>query len=339
MLFTIAVFRFPTDDLRISFQLLAEVGAYAVFAYLLWGINKWMAMFAIIVCISSLFPQYDKATFLASHAVFYGLLWYYVVYEKGDVDLILNAMCLIAMVNVFFLCLQFLNIDPLFDPLSNGAKDLCTGVMGNQNETSAVLALCFPAFLRKKWWLLIPIVLVGLALSKSFGGVLAVIIGGLYYSWNKIDKRVVVGVFVLLLIGFLLIDTPGIIHRWDTWVVAAKLYIQHPLLGSGIGHWKYIFVNIDIGGRGVWMPTAHNEYVQGIFEMGMPFIIILIGFLLALRIRLKKANDILVVASIIILINCFVNFPLHIAVTAYMILTWIAIIDRSYHGKTEFPTR
>lgn len=326
------MFRFPTDSIRVSFQLLAEVGAYAVFAYLLWGINKWISLFAILVCFSSIFPQYDKATFLASHAVFYGLVWYYIVYEVGNREHILNCMCIVALFNVLFLTLQFFNICPFFEPIS-GDMDMCTGLMANQNEVSAVLALCFPAFLRKKWAYLIPVILIGLAFAKSFGGVLAVGVGVLWYLW-RINKALSVAVSLVGMGLFLIIDTPGITHRLETWIIATKLYIQHPIIGCGIGHWKYVFANIDVGGHGVRMATAHNEYVQAIFEMGFMSILLIIGFVTTLLKRAK--TEIFVVVSLVILINCFVNFPLHIAVTAYLILTWFALIDRGYNGTNKF---
>lgn len=322
--------------MRLSFQLLAEIGTIVVFAYLLWGINKWIAMFLVVVCLSSFFPQYDKATFLASHAIFYGIVWYYVVYKRGDVGSILNILCVIAMANVAMLCLQSIGIDPLYKAISGDAV-LKTGFMSNQNETSAVLALCFPAFLRGRWKLFIPIIFVGFFITGSFGGFIAVIIGSVYYFWNRINKgTLVVGVAVVVG-AFVFTDTLWSMHRWHTWVKAGELYSRHFIFGAGIGHWKYVFSNIVINGyESTRMLQAHNEFIQGVFEMGIPFIVVLTGFLSSLALKIKRLDNIFKVAIIIILINCFVNFTLHIAVTAYIILTWIALIDRSYYnGKNK----
>jgi len=332
ILLTISVFRFPTDQLRLSFQLLAEFGSILALSWFLWRVNKWMALFMVSVCLSSMYPQYDTATFFATHSVLFGMVWYYFVYTTCDVDSLLNTFCVIALVNVLFLVLQFFNVAPFMEPLKGG-RDICTGLMANPNEVSAVLAFCFPAFLRKKWMYLIPLVLLGIALSESFGGALAVIIGGAYFLWNKIDKRFI-GLGFLITIGlFLAIDIPGFTHRFETWVVALRLYSEHWILGSGIGHWKYVFANINVADMGVRMDTAHNEFVQGIFEMGVPFILILIGFMYSWIKKLKKSDKIFTVAAICIVINCAVNFPLHIAVTAYMILTWLAVIDRKAYGN------
>jgi len=314
--------------LRLSFQLLAEAGTVAVFAYLLWRVNKWMAMFLVIVCLSSFFPQYDKASFLASHAVFYGLVWYYVVFIKGDMESILNVLCIIAILNSIILCLQYFGIDPIFASLGGGDIVHKTGLMANQNETSAVLALCFPAFLRNKWKFFIPFIFVGFFITGSFGGFIAVIAGLIYYLWSRINKGVLFVSVLIAIIAFTMVDNFWSQHRLDTWIVAFKLYTQHFIFGSGIGHWKYVFEGINIKGyEGTVMLQAHNEFVQGVFEMGIPFIVVLIGFILSLRI--KKLDDIFKVAMIIILINCSVNFTLHIAVTAYIVLTWLALIDKS----------
>ena len=289
-------------------------------------------MFLILVCLSSFFPQYDKATFLASHAVFYGMIWYYGVYKTGNKEYILNTLCVIALINIGFLVLQSFGIALIFN---HNGDTTCVGLMANPNEISAVLALCFPAFLRKKWNLFIPIVLLGLVLSSSFGGFIAVIVGSIYYLWKRINKVIIILGITATVILFMFFDTPGISYRLATWIVGLKLYLEHPIIGSGIGHWKYVFSNISVNGMETRMLQAHNEYLQGMFEMGLPFLVILGGFLVTMWHRLKKLDDIYKVAMIVILINCFVNFPLHIAVTAYMILTWIAIIDKGYHNEKD----
>jgi hypothetical protein len=303
----------------------------SVLAFLLWKINKWVAMFGVLVCLSSLFPQYDKATFLASHCVFYALVWYYAVYEKGSAAQMLNAMCVIALANIVFLVLQFFDMDPL---LTQVGKPVGVGLMTNPNEVSALLALCFPAFLRKKWAYFTPVVIIGLILAKSFGGVVAVVVGVMFYAYGKIDKFWIAMAGLGSLMAFALVDMPGFSHRLDTWIIAAKLFVEHPVTGCGVGHWKYVFSGVIIPGHeGTRMLTAHNEFVQGAFEMGVFFIVVLVGFTTAMTKRLRELDDKLKVAVVIIFVNCFVNFTLHIAVTAYLVLTWIAIIDRSYYNE------
>jgi O-antigen ligase len=207
--------------------------------------------------------------------------------------------------------------------------------MANPNEVSAVLAFCFPAFVRKKWAYFIPLIVVGLILSKSFGGMLSVMVGLAVYASFFIDKFFVLIFFVSIVAAFSLIESPGIKERFDTWMIGLKLFKQHFLFGSGIGHWKYVFSEIDIFGNNKRMLTAHNEFIQATFEMGIGFVFIIIGYLVDVYKKLKNLNLIYTMAIVIITINSAVNFSFHIAVTAYLALTWLSLINKEVQNETE----
>jgi hypothetical protein len=61
----------------------------------------------------------------------------------------------------------------------------------------------------------------------------------------------------------------------------------HPLIGFGIGHWKVIWQYVQ-NPFDLWFAQAHNEYLQGLFEMGIMFPLIVIGYFVRVVKKYKK---------------------------------------------------
>ncbi len=86
--------------------------------------------------------------------------------------LLYDFIILIAALNLAWQILQCFGINILHVP-APGFETVRPGLLSNINETSALYALCFGAFLRPKRYFLIPIVILGLILSASLSGVIA----------------------------------------------------------------------------------------------------------------------------------------------------------------------
>jgi len=124
------------------------------------------------------------------------------------------------------------------------------------------------------------------------------------------------------------IDSPSILSRWETWNIGWNCIQQHWLLGSGIGHWKEVFRTNLI--HGYWFKYAHNEYLQGLFEMGIAFPLIVAGYLadtVRRGWRVRKEIALPGMALMIIAVNSMFNFLFHIAVLAMIALAWMAILE------------
>jgi len=334
-----AVFRLPVrpGELRVSFALLAEAAVGLTLALALWRYaNRWVASFLVLALVSSFFPFYDRASFLAFHGIFYMALWYgLVIFVVAQTDrsalegcgLFLNALCIAALFNVVFVVLQVLDVDPLFEPIGGG-RSVPAGLMANPNEASALLAFAAPAFWRPRWrWGLVA-VLAGLCMVKSVGGPLALGCGAVFYGVVRGRLYLSLG---LALAGVLfyafLIDAPGF-ERWPVWKQGLKLYTQHWVMGSGIGHWKYVFHSQENLARfGVHWSMAHNELLQGLFEMGIGFAVVLAGYLRNAWRRYHAGALVPATALVIILVNSLVNYSFHIAGTAMVAVTWLAILE------------
>ena len=325
----VSLFRFPADSLRLMFRVLFEGGVVVLFAGALWKYNKTIAAFLLASFLMLWFPQYDKMSYLAFQAVFYGLIWYWLTIKVVNVNAVYNAICLVGLANVAMIIVQFFYLDPLYTPLSDAGR--CTGLMSNQNETGALLAFCFPAFLRKSWLKCLPAIIIGLILAKSSGGMLA--IGAVVIFWmliNNMRKQAVL--LVAVVSGYMVIDGPTIDQRLDAWTVGLNLFTQQPL-GAGIGHWAAVFSVVELETTQSRFLQAHNEYVQLIFEFGVLGICLLVSYFryffksVKTLLGYNKSDFIPAFGVVSLMVNCFVNFPMHIATTAMLGVTWLSLFD------------
>jgi len=344
-----AVLRFPCDDIRLSFRLVFEFAVVAGLGLIVWRFNRWLALFLGLALVSMMYPFYDRHSYLAFQAVFYGAAWYMLLIlaitrKKGHV--ILNAICILAFFHIVMLILQAVDMDPLFTPV-NGGRAIPAGLMSNRNMVSALLAFCFPAFLRPRWAWGIPAVLLGLVLAKSTGGALALAAGMVFYclasaTGTRTMAGVIRNVLILLTVaaGIILyciyVDRPDMFgSRFDAWANALGYYKQHWIMGAGLGHWKVVFQRHMLTGGTVWWAAAHNEYLQGLFEMGISFALILFGYLQGVIRRFKKEAIIPATALVTVMVNSGVNFPFRIATTAMLAVTWMALMDIQTEGKNN----
>jgi hypothetical protein len=160
-----AIIRIPTDELRLSMRLFFELGVGYGLSVYLWQHNKWVAMFVALATFSVLFPiplirrfyvaflPNNKMNiwqgYMAFNAIVYGVIWYAMLLriDPERMHLAYNAMCIIALVNVYWLVLQSNNSDPLFHSKEDlSFRGLTVALMGNPHLASGLLAICFPAF-------------------------------------------------------------------------------------------------------------------------------------------------------------------------------------------------
>lgn len=328
LLIVAAVFRFPCDDVRGSFALLVDVGISVGFAAYLFRVNPWWGMFMGAASLSLIFPHYTQLSYIAHRAVLFGFVWIVIVYHANPEDM-MDAICIVALCNVAFLVLQFLGIDPLYH------TKYPVGLMANRNEASALLGISFAAFLRGRWKYFIPLVLLGLALTRSLGGFGCLVACAVVYCIAK-RERVILVMLILasLSFGFIATDGNPFNGRLQIWAAGIEYLKGHWVTGIGIGHWKWAFqlpvFFIDPGG-GLRASMAHNEFLQMFVEMGMVFPVIAIGYVVHL---VRKSKDIVsTMAMASVLASCCYHFLFHIGTTAMMAATWVAIWQRKNDQK------
>lgn len=344
----LSVFRFPSDDFRLSMRLLFEVFATLAIVYWTWQINKWVAMFLLLSMVSMIFPFYGQQSYVAFIAIVFGVALYNLSVQYLDTNVAMNAICIVVIINCIYLTFQYFNADPLFVQKGNDFIGLSVALMGNKNLASAIIAIGFPAFLRPKWLFFLPLVAWGLYFAKSSGGVLAVAIaiiayGLIYYlalEKKSVPEKVrncgvlIFGMSAVFYAYFYLYDnsTGGLFHndRVMAWIYALTLYKQHWLMGAGLGHWSIIGHIKRPELQGLWWVNLHNEFLQALFEMGVGFVVILCGYFINILRRIDfKSCAIPLSALVAICANSFVNFPFHIGTTALIGILWLSLLEKS----------
>lgn len=339
ILATAVIIRFPVDDLRLEMEFLVRLAAVAGFALFLWRINPWWAAFLVLAGISQVYPVYTRASYLAFDAVLCGAVWFGVLaslLRRRDLPVLYNTMAMICCFNVFWQVLQALELDPIFASIAEGPMPR-VGFMLNENFAGAFTAFCLPVFLRPKWRWGLAVVGLGLFLAQTSLAVFSAFAGLLF--WGVVKKRMFLSL-ALAVAGsagyILLVDGPGF-ERWPVWRLGLLGWIDEPWFGFGLGHWALLFTKpVSGAGSGIWM-QAHNEFLQGLFEMGVGFAVLCIGYMAgawnALRARRREALLIPATALVIVAVNSAANFPFHVGATAIVAITWMACFEIERSGK------
>lgn len=330
------------------FSLAVFLGLAAV----MWLVNKWFSLF-MVLCIVSIVknstyavgtafiqvPRLSEQSLSAVTSIGFAAIWYLIIVKSvRNVDAMLTAICCLALANVLYQGVQWMRWDFIMTPKIGAPDNIwynpLVGFMGNRNHTSALLAMCFPAFLRRRWLWGIPFVIFGLWMAKSMGGITALIIGMVFYGllFYRQDIRYQIAlVFSVAVIGFVMVKTLGrgadFGGRLTAWHNAITLYKQNWLLGCGIGNWAPMFSIVDLH-KGMRWTHAHNEYLQTMFEISVGFPLILGGYVAKLTERFHVKQAVIpLTAVVIIAVNAFYNFPFHIPQTALVAITWMAILE------------
>jgi len=334
------VFRFKIASFRTGYELSFLYFVSVLFSYYLFRKNfKLEACFLMLCVLMSYYPACTLRSIHSLRLILIGLVCYYLLC-KSDIELrlFLNSLCVYCMVHVAFLCLDSFGLEPYLI-FGMTAESTGIGLTANPNEASALIALCTPAFMRKNWFYLIPALMVGLVMSGSFGGALAVI---LVFTWAayRHNKRIVSLVLLLFLVAGFAIDNP-VNHRLYMLVQAVNVWFDNNLVfGFGIGHFQYIAKKFALGSVDglAYFHRAHNTFFHGWFELGHMFIILLVFYLAKLA-KLVKNNNILQYAGIAVFVVCNVNSAFRInAINGLIIIAWISFMIKEGRNNEQSET-
>jgi len=337
----IAFIHFPAKNMRALFEFMVVCASLLVFAIFLYeNVNKWVAVFLLLALISHSLPAFlytGKLNTMQSHLVLInitvGCLFYSVIVLKcQNCERIFDALCIVAMLHLYILFFEAFIVKWRFP----------TGLTANPNESSALMALCAPAFFRKGWLFFILIPVVGLILSKSFGGVVGLCLAFIIYAGlNGYKFWPPVLIFSGLIFYTLFIDAPDISRRLNIWTEAVKLSVHHKtyLLGIGLGRWTEIYQDV-IKVKPIFkgIIRLHNTFIQNYIEMGIVSIFITVNFLISVILRARELTirDFKIPRHCIISLSslgavigvCIANSAFRMnAINGMLIILWLAILE------------
>lgn len=360
---------------RMNKDVVLEWGVVAFIALLIK--NRWLGGFILWFLISQIINVYtpvvglNKAFILQLHTVVIFSFFYYLLFEnvnKKNVNKILDIIAATCLIQILMMLLQYngtwIGIMPLYwqraqtagqiigeyylHPLvpimvfKNSLQFDCPGFLDMVNTSSGYLAMCLPAFFRKKWHWGIPFVFAGLWISRSLGGLLPAIIITFFYVVVK-QRRYLIPVLlglVLFVGGFFwkyerittLLQGTG---RVDLWTAGLRIFKKRWVVGWGAGQSSYLWrVALSLVKTPAKWVHYHNEYLNLMIELGSIGLVIFIGYITDLFIKIKR-NDItfiLVLGILAGLMNCFVNFTMH-GSAAIILITYLAMADGLTRGE------
>lgn len=162
-------------------------------------------------------------------------------------NIVYNAVCGVCLFNATLQLAQMLGLNFPRGIASVGMYGW-PGMFGNSNEISIFMAMGLPFFFRRKWAYLIPVMVLGLFLSRTTGGIIAAVVMSCTYLLIKFenwyDKGMVALVIVAMAIAFVsFVDKFNMDSQmknrgmvWKTTVVAANVKPQ----GWGFGQYENV---------------------------------------------------------------------------------------------------
>lgn len=324
-------------------------------------INLWIGLFLCYSVFSaSRHPTTDTGAALLS--VILGCVLLVVLYHAHNKKAVVTLFVLFGIMNLIFIIAQ-VNGSDHFITKAKGVYlpdgQIRMGFVDCRNSLSAAFAFCFPIFWSRRLFWGIPLMIIGLIMAKTVGGVLATVPTFLYFGHVFLGKKIIIAVLIIM-IGVLAyiqyVDRPDPGGRLAAWTLAADLQkrkAHNPWLGAGLGMWSEIFGYRDPKtnecvpckiiqeragyAKPVWYQQAHSEPIQVNFEMGRIGIGLIVGYFLSVLLRVRKIEDprpILILLAIII--DSMVFFPIHIPLLSVVIILTIAWVERELCEPSKY---
>ncbi|MGA1840019.1 MAG: O-antigen ligase family protein [bacterium] len=253
-----------------------------------------------------------------------------------------------------------------------------TGTFYNSNHLASFLA-CLSMFLfarmifnrpfRKKYVLKIIIILFlvsALFLTRSRGGILALIGGGIGFIPLINKKKIAFSFMIAALVLLLLIPNPVInrlkqvqindvyaYSRFSMWKSALSMLRDHPLFGIGIGNFEFYSYRYAFPVEKAWARYArvaryaHNELLHLGAEMGIPGILFFLAAIFTVFIKdFKKRRNTgvdnnscsthpyhadekaILIVILTLLFHSIVDFIFHIPAILFVLIIFVAWISK-----------
>lgn len=301
------VLALPSLPLRVGQQALAICAVMWFIASFLIR-NVWLKLFAFWNIIRFVMfvnePSFFTLLVTIMLLVFYETITREI--KENQVTLILNAICIVSLVEIVFIILQACGIWISYVPkdfkpaewtilLPNRFVSISmylgkpmeffgsiSGTTGGRNFASALIGMSFPAFIRAGWWKCIPLLVLALWLTHSFNGIIPVLVVVFLYTLSFINNiKAKIAVFSVTLTVFLAYflrfeNLKDVLfsgsYRYEAWRWAFKEIIPLRWLeGWGVGQSPFLHkiysLNKVIDHQGAWM-HPHSEVVNTMVEIG-----------------------------------------------------------------------
>ncbi len=269
-----------------------------------------------------------------SAAIFISL--WFVDLQEWQKAIILKAIVLSGVASGMYAILQVAGMDPFFKYAPGIDGSLPIAFLGQTTKYGAFMAICFGIALAYDYMLLASFLCVMALMSGSsmtMAAIFAVIVVR-SRRWNygiTLSKLFLFSPLLVLSVGYLIFPKAMIFFshgRSEIWKATLSAWWNgQRLFGFGPGSFRVLFAEnfqpASTHGMGIFI-QAHNDYVQAIFEFGIPGLVVLGLFLVCCfsyyraflerpKLSIKKSQVAAECAFVAISVNALANFPFQLA--------------------------
>lgn len=336
--------------------------AVGLFSLVLFGLGKnmrapvhYLAVAAIPIAfitvkdIGSWFSIYQLACFMMGAAVFYQMSTHF---NRQSERIILNAVAVACILESGMVFLNTFGIDlreyyaALYGAykhhISSGGWERLDGIVvsgsfDNPNLTASFLSIGVFSFFREKWLYLAPLPVFAMVLCGGVAGYFTIAAGLVGYLCRKQSPRrirqiICLSVSIGILALYILPGTHEVFRdggRFAVWLgTLQNLTIVEWFFGNGLGDWVSRAPAIIDGKSVIKFGQLHNEYISFLYSFGLVGVACAVfAFNEALE-RITRRNAALFAMGAAIAANSVVHFTFHIAATACVGLSVIALLSR-----------
>jgi hypothetical protein len=285
--------------------------------------DMWLKLF-LLWCVVRVAMNVNQYSELTLHILVFVLVVYQILANtltKDRVNVVLNIVCWVGLIHSAVTILQSFGVWFTVYPtgldlktvkltifqssaypiyiLGHQCQDVLVGCADNTNSAAAFLAMCFPAFFRKRWCFFIPILILAFFLFHALGGIIAACAAALVFLILNFKKRyllLVIPSAVVFIAYFSKFEhIQGLLMRdrgpvW--WFHITHLIAKRPVVGWGLGQSEFLWPIIK---KEVWpnFPPwrhSHNEPITLTTELGIIGLILVSGYFIKTFISLLKTR-------------------------------------------------
>lgn len=321
--------------------------------------NFWIKQFLIVCLFSMFFVFFKTPEHLAQRAGASAFIYFYYIFifaiffqilddklKKQDVRFIINGLCVIALLQTIYIWFQHFKIDPIFQGWIGAksyshmdVKDLVVGTWAHTNLSGAYLACSIPLFLRKRWFIFIPVILAALFWGRSWGAIVSCGAGIVFWAMSTQKRKLLIAIVIIIacLSYGLLFEhrqiNPLKSDRMQYLKPTIEMIKANPVFGYGLGQFKSAFhaVNRIVFKSGIPVTHAHFDFIENLCETGIVGSVCIIGFLISIFLIFLKNITALsasaMAGAFALLINSCSTFIFHTPM-AWIFLLYIVLVKK-----------
>jgi len=313
------------------------VAGFLAFLFLYQKVSVWIKSLLVWCFISCFLSRAPYISFTMFWSVILCAYYYVLCKHIKNWPAVIKAMQAIFFLVSLLIVMQMFGKDTL---LNFGLKAPCVlGLIGNKMILGSFMCVLAPFLIYNplNWAALVLIAFI----SASSGAVASIGAGLVTYVWKK-HKDFRLHVLCIVVIASVLFawntgkfKVFGVSGRGPVWVKTCELIAKRPI-GYGPATYKVIFPalcgkSIRDQQPGREWNTAHNDWLQIPFEVGIMGFFLFLGWIVSV---VRKVKDPVKIAGVAILAtNMAIHFPTRMAQSVLILIMYMAFLEEKEYGR------